>query len=188
MSTRTEQAGQATSTRTQPLVKISEMDHIVLRVKDVEVSLDFYTRLLGLIPERVEQWRAAEVRFPSVRLNDDTIIDLFAHDQAPIGREGARNQDHFCMVIEPTDMGTLKAQFEDLGVGFKPAPANDGAPTATASPSTYTTQTTTWWNCVTTKSNRQSSWTIKKSGGRRPPLFFGSTAVNSPAQPVPADR
>ena len=122
MSTRIEQAGQPVSTETLPLVKISEMDHIVLRVKDVELSLDFYTRLLGMKPERVEQWRAGDVRFPSVRLNDDTIIDLFAHDQAPIGREGARNQDHFCMVIEPTDMEALKAQFEGLGVGIQAGP------------------------------------------------------------------
>ena len=69
MSTRTEHAGQPVSTQTQPLVKISEMDHIVLRVKDVEVSLDFYTRLLGLTPERVEEWRAGDVRFPSATTN-----------------------------------------------------------------------------------------------------------------------
>ena len=118
MSTRTEQ----TTTQTQPLVTITEMDHIVLRVKDVEVSLAFYTQTLGLKAERVDQWRAGEVRFPSARLNDDTIIDLFAHDQQPIGKEGARNQDHFCMVIEPTDMDALKDKFESLGVGIQAGP------------------------------------------------------------------
>ena len=153
MSTRIEHSGQPVSTQTQPLVKISEMDHIVLRVKDVELSLDFYTRLLGMKPERVEQWRAGDVRFPSVRLNDDTIIDLFAHDQAPIGREGARNQDHFCMVIEPTDMEALKAQFEGLGVGIQAGPGKRWGSHGTASPSTSTTPTTTWWSYATTRSN-----------------------------------
>lgn len=119
MSTRTQQAA---STKTQPLVKITEMDHIVLRVKDVEVSLGFYIQTLGLQAERVEEWRAGEVRFPSARLNDDTIIDLFAHDQDSIGKEGPRNQDHFCMVIEPTDMDALKAKFEGLGVGIQAGP------------------------------------------------------------------
>ena len=118
MSTRTEQ----TVTQTQPLVKITEMDHIVLRVKDVEVSLEFYTQTLGLKAERVEQWRAGEIRFPSARLNDDTIIDLFAHDQQAIDKEVSRNQDHFCMVIEPTDMEVLKAKFEGLGVGIQAGP------------------------------------------------------------------
>ena len=119
MATQTEKV---TSVQSLPLVKITEMDHIVLRVKDVEVSLRFYTETLGLKSERVEQWRAGEIRFPSARLNDDTIIDLFASDQEPIARDGVRNQDHFCMVIEPTDMEELKAKFEALGVGIQSGP------------------------------------------------------------------
>ena len=117
----------ATTSRTQTqtqnaiksLVTITELDHIVLRVKDVEVSMQFYTGTLGLKAERVDEWRAGEVRFPSARLNDDTIIDLFASDQESIGRDGVKNQDHFCMVIEPTDMDELKAKFEALGIGIQ---------------------------------------------------------------------
>ena len=119
MSTRTEQQAPAKS---QPLVKITEMDHIVLRCEDVERSLSFYTEVLGLKAERVEQWRAGEVRFPSARLNADTIIDFFGSDQGPISKDGARNQDHFCMVIEPTDMDELKAKFEALGVEIQAGP------------------------------------------------------------------
>jgi catechol 2,3-dioxygenase-like lactoylglutathione lyase family enzyme len=119
MTTRTEKLA---AVQTQPLVKITEMDHIVLRVKDVDVSLRFYTELLGLKPERIEQWRAGEVRFPSARLNYDTIIDFFATDQQPIGKDGVRNQDHFCMVIEPTDMDELKSRFEAAGVEIQAGP------------------------------------------------------------------
>jgi catechol 2,3-dioxygenase-like lactoylglutathione lyase family enzyme len=105
------------------LVTIREMDHIVLRVRDVDKSLRFYTEILGLKPERVKQFKAGEVRFPSVRLNDDTIIDLFpAPDMEPIGREAPRNQDHFCMVIEPTDMHQLKSQFQALGIDIQAGP------------------------------------------------------------------
>jgi catechol 2,3-dioxygenase-like lactoylglutathione lyase family enzyme len=116
----------ATSTgqqvQTQPLVKITGMDHIVLRVKDVETSLRFYSETLGMKTERVDQWLAGEIRFPSVRLNDDTIIDFFASDQEPISKEGVRNLDHYCMVIEPTDMEELKSKFEALGVGIQAGP------------------------------------------------------------------
>ena len=117
MATRTEQQVQ-----TKPLVTITEMDHIVLRVKDVETSLRFYAETLGMKTERVEQWRAGEIRFPSVRINDDTIIDFFASDQEPLGRDSARNQDHYCMVIEPTDMEELKSKFEAMGVGIQAGP------------------------------------------------------------------
>ncbi len=119
MATRTEQLSQS---QTQPLVKITEMDHIVLRVRDVETSLRFYTQVLGMPAERVEQWRAGEIRFPSARLNADTIIDFFGSDQEPLGRDGAKNQDHFCMVIEPTDMEELKAKFEGIGVDIQAGP------------------------------------------------------------------
>ena len=119
MATETHKSG---SVDTQPLVKITEMDHIVLRNRDVETSLRFYTEVLGLKPERVDQWRAGEVRFPSARLNDDTIIDLFGSDQEPIAKESARNQDHFCLVIEKTDMEELKAKFEAMGVEIQAGP------------------------------------------------------------------
>ncbi len=116
------QTDTAVARQAQPLVRITEMDHIVLRVRDVETSLKFYSETLGLKPERVDQWRAGEVRFPSARLNDDTIIDFFGTDQESIGRDGVRNLDHFCMVIEPTDMEELKASFESIGVGIQAGP------------------------------------------------------------------
>jgi len=117
----TETQGQ-TSVQSQALVKITEMDHIVLRNKDVEVSLRFYTEVLGLQAERVDEWRAGEVRFPSARINADTIIDFFGTDQEPIGKEGDKNQDHYCMVIEPTDMEELKSKFEAMGVEIQAGP------------------------------------------------------------------
>jgi len=119
MSTQTENAS---SSKVQPLVKITEMDHIVLRVKDVETSLKFYTETLGLKPERIEEWRAGKIRFPSARINADTIIDLFASDQQPIDKDGVKNQDHYCMVIEKTDMEELKSKFEAMGVGIQAGP------------------------------------------------------------------
>ncbi len=119
MSTQTENAS---SSKIQPLVKITEMDHIVLRVKDVETSLKFYTETLGLKPERIEEWRAGKIRFPSARINADTIIDLFASDQEPIDKDGVKNQDHYCMVIEKTDMEELKSKFEAMGVGIQAGP------------------------------------------------------------------
>ena len=107
---------------TKPLVKITEMDHIVLRTKDVEETLRFYTEVLGLQPERVEEWRAGDVRFPSARLNADTIIDFFGSENIPAEKDDPRNQDHFCMVIDYTDMEELKARFEDLGVEIQAGP------------------------------------------------------------------
>ena len=105
-----------------PLVKITELDHIGLRVKDVEASLRFYSELLGLKAERVDEWRKGEIGFPSVRLNADTLIDFFISEKKVDNANKEINQDHFCLVIEPTDMEHLKTRLEELGVRIHAGP------------------------------------------------------------------
>ena len=105
-----------------PLVKITELDHIGLRVKDVQASLRFYSDLLGLKNERVDEWRKGEIGFPSVRLNSDTLIDFFLSEEIVEDTNKEVNQDHFCLVIEPTDMENLKTKLEGLGVRIHSGP------------------------------------------------------------------
>lgn len=85
----------------EPAVRVLGFDHLVLKCTDVDRSLRFYRDELGLPVEREEPWRQGAVPFPSVRIDPTTIIDLLAG--AP---EGA-NVDHFCVVIEPTDLVAL---------------------------------------------------------------------------------
>ena len=59
------------------MFRITAMDHIVLNVEDMDTILDFYTNVLGLEPERLEEFRQGKVGFPSVRISADTVIDLF---------------------------------------------------------------------------------------------------------------
>ncbi len=67
------------------------MDHIVINVEDIEKMIGFYTEVLELAPARVEAFRHGQAPFPSVRLNSDTIIDLFPKamwgGEAPLGRD-----------------------------------------------------------------------------------------------------
>jgi catechol 2,3-dioxygenase-like lactoylglutathione lyase family enzyme len=85
------------------VLRVLALDHIVLRAADVERSLRFYQRELGLAPVRVDAWRRGEAPFPSVRVDDHTIIDILARD-----RDG-ENVDHFCLVVEPTDFEAITA-------------------------------------------------------------------------------
>jgi catechol 2,3-dioxygenase-like lactoylglutathione lyase family enzyme len=83
-------------------IKITELDHIVLNVADVERSLKFYVEHLGLHGERVDEFRAGKAGFPSVRINAGTIIDLFPRkDQpfAPTHGKANANMNHFCLVV-----------------------------------------------------------------------------------------
>ena len=87
-----------------PAVKVTGLDHIVLRCADVEVSLAFYCDELGLAPERVDEWRRGEVLFPSVRIDAHTLIDLLA------GEPTGTNVDHVCLVIDdPAELDRIVA-------------------------------------------------------------------------------
>lgn len=86
------------------MVDVVAMDHIVLRVSDVERSLDWYTTRLGLEPVRAEAWRAGECPFPSVRISADTIVDLINGDVD----HDARNLDHFCLVVSAESMDEVR--------------------------------------------------------------------------------
>ncbi|MFD7238858.1 VOC family protein [Streptomyces syringium] len=78
-------------------LRVIGFDHLVLNVSDIERSLAFYLGPLGLEPVRVEEWRAGKVSFPSVRVAEGTIIDLFERPR------GESNVDHICLVVEPLD-------------------------------------------------------------------------------------
>ena len=78
------------------------MDHIVLNVEDDEKMIAFYSKVLMFTPERLEEYRTGDVPFPSVRLNSDTVIDLFPKklwQQSAQIRQGPENLNHFCFAI-----------------------------------------------------------------------------------------
>ena len=92
-------------------IEITELDHIVLNVSNIERSLQFYMEVLGLKPERLDAFRAGKTGFPSVRINQGTIIDLFPTKDAAT-RNGAvekikRNLNHFCLVIGKEDFSGI---------------------------------------------------------------------------------
>jgi catechol 2,3-dioxygenase-like lactoylglutathione lyase family enzyme len=103
-------------------LQIIEMDHIVLNVSDIERSIAFYTQSLGLKGERLEEFRAGKVGFPSVRINADTLIDLM--QAPPVQGSTARNLNHFCLVCEPTDLHELTAQLVSMGVHIVSEPVS----------------------------------------------------------------
>lgn len=73
---------------------ISGIDHIVLCVADVERSVAWYGRHLGLEAERLDEWRTGVAPFVSLRVDDSTLIDLLADE--PSGR----NVDHVAFVAD----------------------------------------------------------------------------------------
>lgn len=98
------------------------LDHIVLNVSDVERSLAFYCDVLGAERERVEEFRAGKVLFPSVRLSADTLIDLAGPNLWSGERAGVANLNHFCMSVAKTDWRPLLTRLANAGVAMKAGP------------------------------------------------------------------
>jgi glyoxylase I family protein len=85
-------------------MRVEGIDHVVFVVSDLEKSLDWYRSLLGLEVERLDQWRAKEVIFVSLRIDDTTIIDLFEGEPEP-GRVG-----HVALLVGDVDLDALVAR------------------------------------------------------------------------------
>jgi catechol 2,3-dioxygenase-like lactoylglutathione lyase family enzyme len=87
-------------------MRVTGLDHVVVICRDVEASLAFYSDVLGLEAIDADEWRAGKAFFPSVRIDDATIIDLLQ------GVPDGRNTDHICLVIELTDLHELATRQE----------------------------------------------------------------------------
>jgi catechol 2,3-dioxygenase-like lactoylglutathione lyase family enzyme len=87
------------------------IDHVVLNVSDPRRSLAWWRDLLGAELLRVDEWEAGEVLFPSVRLDEATIIDLLEGERSGV------NVDHVCVVVDGADLEEVAASgaFEVLG-------------------------------------------------------------------------
>ena len=90
-------------------MRVTGLDHIVLTTPDPERALAWYTGVLGLAGERVDEWRRGEAPFPSVRIDAGTIIDLFRADGDDGGQLQGRNLDHFCLVMPAADWEEMVA-------------------------------------------------------------------------------
>jgi len=109
-------------------IKITELDHIVLNVRDIDRSLAFYTGVLGLKGERVQEFKEGKVGFPSVRINGHTIIDLFPLKNAGVKKDSAvkteRNLNHFCLVAGKEDFSGIVGYLKGHDVSIRQGPVS----------------------------------------------------------------
>jgi len=88
---------------------IKGLDHVVLRVADMERALGFYRDLLGCpVERRVESIGLVQLRAGA------SLIDLVPADPAADPKRG--NMDHFCLRIEPFDAEALRDYLRSRGV------------------------------------------------------------------------
>lgn len=102
----------------KPPFALVTLDHVVLRVPDMERALAFYSNILGASVERhVESFGLVQLRA------GESIIDLVDVGAAWLKAEGAkpftpdiRNVDHICIRVDPFDEAAIEQHLNAGGI------------------------------------------------------------------------
>ena len=110
------------------MIRIREIDHLVLRVVDLHGMLHFYCDLLGCTIER----RQDSIGLVQLRAGR-SLVDLVPIE-GELGRAGGaapgpegRNLDHFCFRVDPFDEPGIRSALEAHGVAAGSTESRYGA-------------------------------------------------------------
>ena len=110
------------------MFRIRDIDHLVLRVSDLERMLHFYCTALGCTVER----RQDAIGLVQLRAGR-SLLDLVPVD-GKLGRAGGaapglggRNLDHLCFRVEPFDEAAIRARLREYGISAGPVETRYGA-------------------------------------------------------------
>ena len=100
------------------MIRIKNLDHVVLRSQDAETLVGFYCDVLGCT---VERRSSPELGMAQLRAGD-ALIDIVAVD-SELGRMGGaapgkdgRNMDHFCVRVDPFEEDAIRQHLAQHGV------------------------------------------------------------------------
>jgi catechol 2,3-dioxygenase-like lactoylglutathione lyase family enzyme len=120
------------------MLTIKQLDHVVLRVTDLQAMMRFYTEVIGCPVEKIQE----NLGLYQLRAGS-SLIDLVPID-GPLGQKGGaapgaegRNMDHFCLQVEPFDADSIITHLRTAG--FDPAPVASRYGAKGQGPSIYVT-------------------------------------------------
>ena len=110
------------------MIRVREIDHLVLRTVRTEEMLAFYCQVLGMSIERhLEDLGLIQLRAGR------SLVDLVPVDGelgkkggAAPGRQG-RNLDHFCVRVDPFDEAAIRERLATHGIEAGPTEQRYGA-------------------------------------------------------------
>ena len=98
----------STTATAQPALRVKGLDHVVLRVADMDRAIAFYEEVLGLHVER----RLESIGLVQLRAGG-AMIDLVPRSE---DEDDGRNMDHFAVRIEEMDVPALTAHLRQHGI------------------------------------------------------------------------
>lgn len=104
----------------QTLMRISGIDHVVLKVADLDRSITFYCGVLGCTLD----WRRDDIGLAHLRVGT-AFIDLLA--SAPLPPNSLPNMDHLCLTVPDFDAEQVRQHLLGQGVAVEPPAKRYGA-------------------------------------------------------------
>ena len=97
---------------------INFLDHVAIRVKDLNVSIVWYSKVLGLKKFQLEKWG----EFPIFMLSGKSGIALFPanleHEKLNLNSRNVKI-DHFAFNVSNEDFENAQSHFKSLGEQFQ---------------------------------------------------------------------
>ncbi|HGM5056366.1 TPA: VOC family protein [Serratia marcescens] len=111
-----------------PPFSLKNIDHVVLRVRDMQNSLRFYTQVVGCeIAKQRPDLGLVHLRAGASMID---LVDV----NGMLGRKGGmppdarqQNVDHFCLRIDPFNEDALLTYLRSQGIDVDPAESRYGA-------------------------------------------------------------
>jgi catechol 2,3-dioxygenase-like lactoylglutathione lyase family enzyme len=101
----------------------TRLDHVVLWVRDPVAAAGFFEKAVGLAPLRLTDFSAGRAPFPSVRVNEETILDLMPRAMAermtmlPGAAESSGHPvNHVCLSLPAGEFDALRARLQEHSV------------------------------------------------------------------------
>ena len=85
---------------------MTKLDHIILKVNDLEASVHFYTQIMGFSNDGVDG------PFTVIRVNEHFLMQL-----APYGTPGL---EHYAFAVSSSDFNSIFARVKDAGIDYGP--------------------------------------------------------------------
>tara|TARA_E500000305_G_C3901234_1_gene178860 strand:+ start:50 stop:454 length:405 start_codon:yes stop_codon:yes gene_type:complete len=109
-------------------IRPAVIDHIVLRVVDIEAMTLFYVDVLGCTPEReVKEIGLFQFRVGSSLIDLVPVTGKLGAGGGEAPDPNARNLDHFCLTLKEFDEAKIREHLTRHGVEASPAGNRYGA-------------------------------------------------------------